>query len=85
MTDPNVATDADRAEFDAWIAEKRAKEAAEKAAAEAAAALAAAGIDADTPMIVHNETYMEGSVQMTRQHGPMPVSEWAEYERKNRL
>ncbi len=38
--------------------------------------------DDDTPMIVHNERYMDGSVQKTREHR-VPVSEWAAYEKEH--
>lgn len=38
--------------------------------------------EADVPMIVHFERYQDGSVQKTRTHGPMPVSEWASYEKE---
>jgi hypothetical protein len=39
----------------------------------------------EVPMIVHHETYMDGAVQRTRDHGPMPVSEWADYEKEHGL
>ncbi len=41
--------------------------------------------DDEESMIVHKETYMDGNVQKTREHGPMPVSQWAAYEKKNGL
>ncbi len=41
--------------------------------------------DDEESMIVHKETYMDGNVQKVREHGPMPVSKWAAYEKKNGL
>jgi hypothetical protein len=37
----------------------------------------------EVPMIVHVERFQDGSVTKTRQHGPMPVSEWAAYEKEH--
>lgn len=40
----------------------------------------------DVPMIVHRQTYIDNEgVFREKLHGPMPVSEWAAYEKKNNL
>ncbi len=40
----------------------------------------------DVPMIAHRERYVDkDGVQQDRWHGPMPVSEWAAYEKENGL
>lgn len=39
-----------------------------------------------TPMIVHRQQFVDSAGTVGEKvHGPMPVSEWAEYERKNNL
>lgn len=40
----------------------------------------------EVPMIMHRERIIDSNgVQHDKEHGPMPVSEWAEYERKHNL
>lgn len=40
----------------------------------------------DTPMIVYRQPATDDKGQATMiQHGPMPVSEWSDYERENKL
>lgn len=39
----------------------------------------------EVPMIAYVETYTENDVVKTRIHGPMPVGEWAEYEKRENL
>lgn len=34
-------------------------------------------------LIVYRERYMDGNVQMEREHGPMPVSEWPAYQEEH--
>lgn len=41
--------------------------------------------DNDVSMIVHREYYTENNLPKIREHGPMPVSEWADYEREHNL
>jgi len=42
--------------------------------------------ESDENMIVHRENYIGDDGQPTqRQHGPMPVSEWADYEKEHKL
>lgn len=43
-------------------------------------------VNNDVPMIVYRQNVVdENGVQSTVEHGPMPVSEYEEYERKNNL
>ncbi len=40
----------------------------------------------EVPMIVHRTYFTDSDgVRQEKVHGPMPVSEWAEYERKHGL
>jgi len=73
VTDANVAvSDSELEAFRAWKREQTGETASESVAESAAN---------DVPMIVHHEKYMEGTVQHTRVHGPMPASEWPAYEK----
>jgi len=40
----------------------------------------------DTPMVVYHQPVLKpGGVMETVKHGPMPVSEWAAYEKEHNL
>ncbi len=40
----------------------------------------------EVPMIAYVQRYVDSEgVQREKVHGPMPVSEWAEYEKENKL
>ncbi len=40
----------------------------------------------EVPMIVHRTPYVDSAGNHhIKEHGPMPVSEWAEYEKENGL
>lgn len=43
----------------------------------------AAPKDDDRVMIVHQERYMDGSVQKVRSHGPMPIEDWDDYAKEH--
>lgn len=43
-------------------------------------------VDDGVPMIVHRTQFVDSAGNVgTKEHGPMPVSEWADYEKKNNL
>lgn len=40
----------------------------------------------DRPMIVYRQTFVDANgVQQTKEHGPMPVEDWAAYEKEHKL